>query len=93
MDFRGVRTVRSANAAEQKLVGPQYRMTFAEQERARRSKKQQKKEEKKKEKEAQKMKSVWNIDNEIRNEDMLHVKWVVLPLCKYSREICWKLQN
>lgn len=74
MNSAGVRTVRSANATDQRLVGPQYRATFAEQERARRSKKEQKKQEKKKEKEAQKMKSVWNIDNELRDIDMLHVK-------------------
>ncbi|XP_060598837.1 ceramide kinase-like protein [Ruditapes philippinarum] len=67
----GVRTVKSASAADQKLCGPAYRPTFAEQDRARRNRRLQKKEEKKKAKEEMRMKSVWNIDNEIKEEDVL----------------------
>jgi hypothetical protein len=66
-----VRTVKSASAADQKLCGPAYRPTFAEQDRARRNRRLQKKEEKKKAKEEMRMKSVWNIDNEIKEEDVL----------------------
>ncbi|WAQ94320.1 CERKL-like protein, partial [Mya arenaria] len=40
-------------------------VTFAEEDRAKRQRKRQKKEDKKKAKEEQKMKSVWNMDNEI----------------------------
>ncbi|XP_052810325.1 ceramide kinase-like protein [Mya arenaria] len=74
VDSMGVRTVKSASAANQHLVGPAYRKTFAEEDRAKRQRKRQKKEDKKKAKEEQKMKSVWNMDNEICQEDTLHVK-------------------
>ncbi|XP_033762844.1 ceramide kinase-like protein [Pecten maximus] len=56
---------------EKQLVGPQYRMTFAEKDKLKRKTKQIKKEEKVKEKEASKSRSVWNIDNEICNEQEL----------------------
>ncbi|XP_069111083.1 ceramide kinase-like protein [Argopecten irradians] len=61
------------NKAQQdnRLVGPQYRMTFAEKDKLKRKTKQIKKEEKIKEKEAAKSRSVWNIDNEICNEQEL----------------------
>ncbi|XP_052247823.1 ceramide kinase-like protein [Dreissena polymorpha] len=74
IDKLGVRTVRSATAPKQTLLGPAYRMTFTEQDRARRMKRSQKKENKKKAKEEKKMKSVWNIDYEICQQDFLHVK-------------------
>ena len=61
--------MKSAAASDQKLLGPQYRMTYAEQDRAKRRKHKMKKEEKKKKKEGERMRSVWNIDNEI-NESM-----------------------
>lgn len=67
----GVRTVCSASAANQRLCGPAYRPTYAEIDRAKRRKHAKKKEEKKKAKEEMKMKSVWNIDNEIKMEDIL----------------------
>lgn len=70
----GVRTVRSAAAANQLLCGPAYRPTFAEQDRLRREKHKLKKEEKKKAKEEMRMKSVWNIDNEIKAEDVLNFR-------------------
>lgn len=70
----GVRTVKSALAPQQHLVGPQYRLTFAEQDRARRNQRAQKKEEKQKAKEVLKMRSVWNIDNEIRTEHVLNFR-------------------
>lgn len=66
-----MRTVRSAAAANQLLCGPAYRPTFAEQDRLRRTKQQLKKEEKKKAKEELRMKTVWNIDNEIKEEEVL----------------------
>ncbi|XP_060083481.1 ceramide kinase-like protein [Ylistrum balloti] len=56
---------------EKQLVGPQYRMTFAEKDKLKRKTKQIKKEEKIKEKEAAKSRSVWNLDNEICTEQEL----------------------
>ncbi|KAL5007346.1 hypothetical protein ScPMuIL_016152 [Solemya velum] len=58
----------------QVLVGPQYRMTFMDQERLRLKKKAQKKETKKKEKEVRRLNTVWNIDNEICTEKDLDFK-------------------
>ncbi|KAK3581636.1 hypothetical protein CHS0354_011135 [Potamilus streckersoni] len=70
----GVRHVRAASASDMILVGPAYRTPFSEQERMQRQKRQQKKEEKKKAKDEKKMKSVWNIDNEVCREDELSFK-------------------
>ena len=70
----GVRHVRRSDAEPQKLVGPQYRPTFVEMERAKRNKRKRKKEEKKKAKEEEKMKSLWNLDNEMNLDDNLDFK-------------------
>ncbi|OWF45408.1 ceramide kinase-like protein [Mizuhopecten yessoensis] len=59
---------------EKQLVGPQYRMTFAEKDKLKRKTRQIKKEEKVKEKEASKSRSVWNIDNEICTEQDLNFR-------------------
>ncbi|XP_071101915.1 ceramide kinase-like protein [Haliotis cracherodii] len=48
-----------------RYVGPQYRLTFTEQERAKRQKAQRKKEEKAKKKEESRLNSYWNLDNEL----------------------------
>ena len=66
-----MRHVRRSDAKPTLLVGPQYRPTFAERDRAKRRKRLIKKEEKKKAKEQQKMKSIWNLDNEMRTDDNL----------------------
>lgn len=57
-------------------VGPQYRATFREQEIVRRKKMARKKEEKMKAKEESKLKSVWNVDNEICDELELNFRLV-----------------
>ncbi|VDI78604.1 ceramide kinase-like protein [Mytilus galloprovincialis] len=56
---------------DQRLVGMQYRQTFADEERWRRKKKVLKKEEKKRIKEESKIQTVWNIDNEICDDTLL----------------------
>ncbi|XP_052091884.1 ceramide kinase-like protein [Mytilus californianus] len=56
---------------DQRLVGLQYRQTFADEERWRRKKKVLKKEEKKRIKEESKIQTVWNIDNEICDDTLL----------------------
>ncbi|XP_041367331.1 ceramide kinase-like protein [Gigantopelta aegis] len=57
-----------------KLVGPQYRPTFTDQEIARRKKHQRKKEERAKAKEEARMFSSWSIDNELSKERELSFK-------------------
>ena len=57
-----------------KLVGPQYRPTFTDQEIARRKKHQRKKEERAKAKEEARMFSNWIIDNELSKERELTFK-------------------
>ena len=66
--------MRRSDAEPQKLVGPQYRMTFTEMERAKRNKRKRKKEEKRKAKEEERMKSLWNLDNEMNLDDNLDFK-------------------
>ncbi|KAK3109145.1 hypothetical protein FSP39_023933 [Pinctada imbricata] len=61
---------------DRKLVGPQYRMTFADEERLKRKKVAIKKEEKKRAKEEKRLKSSWNIDNTICYDGELDFKQV-----------------
>ena len=76
---------------DQRLCGPQYRPTFADEEKWRRKSKVLKKEEKKKIKEESRMKSVWNIDNEMCEDTLLNFRQVVnittrkiLTLCEFE---------
>lgn len=62
---------------DQRLVGMQYRQTFADEERWRRKKKVLKKEEKKRIKEESKIQTVWNIDNEICDDTLLTFRYVL----------------
>ena len=66
-----MRHVRRSDAKPLQMVGPQYRPTFAERDRAKRRTRRIKKEEKRRTKEEQRMKSVWNLDNELRSDDNL----------------------
>ena len=61
-------------------VSTNYRPTFVEQERSRRAKHRRKKDEKKKTKAEARMKTVWNIDNEICIDLDLLFKYVVLSI-------------
>ena len=76
VNANGVRHVRRSDAAPQKLVGPAYRPTYAEKDREKRNKRARKKEEKKKAKEQEKMKSIWNLDNETCTDDNLDFRLV-----------------
>ena len=53
------------------LIGPQYRMTFADADRMKRKNKQIKKEEKAKAKEERLLRTKWNLDNELMNKHEL----------------------
>lgn len=62
----------------ERLVGPQYRQTFADSEKWRRKKKSMRKEEKKQMKEESRLHSYWNIDNEVCEDIMLNFRLVEL---------------
>lgn len=53
------------------LIGPQYRMTFAEQDRMKRKNKQIKKEEKAKAREERLLRTKWNLDSDLINKHEL----------------------
>ncbi|XP_078320681.1 ceramide kinase-like protein [Crassostrea virginica] len=65
------------------LIGPQYRMTFADADRMKRKNKQIKKEEKAKAKEERLLRTKWNLDNELMNKHELdfRVHHGLISLC------------
>lgn len=65
------------------LIGPQYRMTFAEQDRMKRKNKQIKKEEKAKAREERLLRTKWNLDNDLINKHELdfRVHHGLLSIC------------